>query len=842
MRFRTAASLVWIALSAGACSDSDGAGPTGGPGADQQIEVGDTLLVTIARPDSIVRVSFHADADQQAALFAQGVGGEAWLVPFDSATGTRLDGQLLLTTSPALPLTALRTARLQVARGQTVVFEVSRRSGQSSATVRLWLYRVNPDPELVPALVSPGDTIVGETLENSADVDEFLVSGAAQEAHIGFLLAGPGIPVYMQATTMAGSRLGYPAASDSTDVELEAQQTGRFTVSGTSGYRVRVDADGLGTYDPRPGPGAYTFQLRRIDLGPEAAPATLQPGDTLGGERIDFVGDIDRFQVSVTAGARFNVFLQALAAPDAGAILALEASMAGDTSRAFSTEGDSALRRQFTGIIQAPVTGTLEVLVRGSSDFGRLDRGPYRVFVYPIDTMPELTLATLTPGDSVVGETIEFPGDMDYFMVTGAYDTLNVLLRRDASAPEPLDLVWHTNGNDLATACYPPLGAPERSCLTGGFVGGASGTPLVVESQKFAATSFSGPYTLVTIPLSNAPEGVAAQLTPGMDVSSEIDVPGDVDRFTLNYQRGTPLDLDLDGRNISSQDGFSALVTDSVGNWFHIMSWLGLRVGRFDLPASGTYWVVVQGMSGGVEPAEVGPYTLHLTPVSRLPETAPQSIVAGAAISTESIDELGDIDEFMLVAMPGTEVQAVQSLPLARVEAWIPGDTIPLKEGANGASGRVVVPGGGALTFRVAEPRVYVGSVNEAFRVTGAYTLRVDVINRAPELATSVVSLGVEVSGEQIDYVGDIDEFSFAGAQGQVINLWLDNLSSFDTLRMRLDLIDPSTGQVVGSVATASQTPIVSAGFTLPTTRSYLLRAQSLDETTGLGVYRFRVQ
>ncbi len=831
-----------LAVMAGACGTSDSTGPTGSSGAEQRIKVGDTLLVAIARPDSIVRVSFQADADQQVALFAQGMGGEAWLVPFDSSTGTRLDGSILLTASPALPLTAVRTARLQVARGQTVVFEVSRRSGQSSTEVRLWLYRVNSQPELVPALVSPDDTIIGETLDNSADVDEFRVAGAAPEVHIGFLLAGPGIPVYMQATTLAGSRLGYPTASDSNDVELEAQMTGRFTVSGASGYIVRVDADGLGTYDPRPGPGAYSFQMRRIDLGPEAAPATLQPGDTLGGERIDFVGDIDRFQVPATAGARYNVFLQALAAPDSGAILVLEASMSGDTSRTSSTEGDSALRRQFTGVIQAPATGTLEVLVRGGSDFGRLDRGPYRIFVYPVDTMPELTPATLAPGDSVVGETIEFPGDMDYFMVTGAHDTLNVLLRRDASAPEPLDLVWHANGNDLATACYPPLGAPERSCLTGGFIGGASGTPLVVESQKFATTSFVGGYTLVTIPLSNAPEGTAVQLTPGVDVSGEIEVPGDVDRFTMDYQRGTPLDLDLDGRSISSQDGFSALVTDSVGNWFQIMSWLGLRVGRFDLPASGTYWVVVQGMSGGVEPAEVGPYTLHLTQVSRLPETAPASIVTGAAVTTESIDELGDIDEFTLVDTPGKEVQAAQSLPLARVEAWVPGDTIPLREGANGASGRVVVPAGGVLRFRVAEPRVHVGSVNEAFTLTGVYALTLNTIDRAPEVVGPNVALGVEVSGEQINYIGDIDEFSFAGTQGQVISLWLDNLSSFGALHARLDLIDPGTGQVLGSVSTASQTPITSQSFALPSTKTYLLRAQSIDETIGTGAYRIKIQ
>jgi hypothetical protein len=247
-------------------------------------------------------------------LFAQSRIGTASIWTRDSATGADQD-QIVLTTSP-LPanLHARRTGRLTVAPGQVLWFEVRPWAGQTPVEVVVTPYLVDPRPEFIPATVAPGDTITGETLENSADIDEFTVSGAAPQVHIGFIQAGAGFPsgtLRMRANSLAGDRLGYETSSGSSNTELEGQQTGRFDVPGNAGYRLTIEGLSLTDESAVPIGGAYRFQVREVNLAPDSVSALLQPGDTLEGEAIDFVGDVDQFQVPVVQGRPYNLFLQA---------------------------------------------------------------------------------------------------------------------------------------------------------------------------------------------------------------------------------------------------------------------------------------------------------------------------------------------------------------------------------------------------------------------------------------------------------------------------------------------------------------------------------------------------
>lgn len=808
----------------------------------------DTIIAKLTRGDSLYRYVFHADTAQMVVLFAQARRGTAVIWTLDSATSTLVD-YLYLDYSPfPANLTASRTTRISVVPGQVLHFDVHLGPGPTDTEVALWLYPVDTRPENLPAAVAPGAVISGETLENSADIDAFAVSGAATDVHIAFLRAGAGIPpgtVHMRASTFSGTGLGIETASGSGDLELEGQPTGRYDVPGTTGYALTFRAVPMTLEGGLLVAGPYQFQVRKVNFGPDSVSALLQAGDTVEKERIDFVGDVDRFRFPVVQGRPYNVFFQA---PPSAAPANLHVSFSkaeGVAGEVISSVGDTLLREHFGGTFVTTASGYLDLEVAGVSDQAGLDRGGYRLFVYAVDTLPEHTTAALAPGDSVVGELIELPGDIDRFVVTGAFDTLNLTLRRAGMRYAPIGLAWVRDGIDHLATCFGPGYPGEQSCSTGRLPGGPAGTPFGVQSLGYGGpTEFSGSYTLRTDRLSGATEGSSPQLTEGVTVTGVIDPAGDFDRFTFAYVKDTPVDLLLTGGGNSTANSLEAVVFDPDGNNTYIRSWADIPTGRFMGSVSGTYTVEVRGVSGGEVVEEVGSYEVLLRTVSTLPETVSPALAIGDSVSGEALDVLGDIDDFILSAAPGSEVVATLDPVLVRVETWEPGNPTRLDlAGGSGHTGRIVIPAGGQIRFRVAEAR---GEVSDylytAFHTTGAYGLSVRQVVRAPETAAIAVVLGAEVSNEQIDYEGDIDEFSFAGTQGQVISVFLDNLASNSWLKARLEVIDPVTSQVLTSAQTFPQTPVTSPPATLPATRSYMIRVESLDRTDGVGSYRFRVQ
>jgi hypothetical protein len=845
MRASTLARRLLTAVAAILGCSGDSTAPSDPVPPGSSIAVGDTIHFDFEPGDTLARFTFHSTTNQIVALFGRSESGTVLVWALDSASDEALDQVFIIKDPDPSHLAAHRTERIPVVAGQGLHFDIRPAQGEHPGRIDLWLYRVNPAPELLPAAVSPGDTITGETLENSADMDEFIMSGASSETHIGYLNTPGGFPsgyLRMRATNLAGDALGAEAANGNVAEELEGRPTARFEVPGSDGYRVTMY--GLAsTFDGSPTVALpYGFLFRVVNFAPESVPAVRPAGDTLAGENIDFVGDVDQFQVPLVAGAYYNIFLQTMPSADP-ATLRLEYSIGGVGGSVTSTVSDTVLRGQFSGLFTSPASGSLSLRVVGVSDLDGFDRGAYRIFVYPIDTLPELVPATIAPGDSAVGETIEYPGDIDKFVVTGSYDTLNVALRRSNASPEWVDVLSRNNDAQVVTHCYLLDGAPERTCTTGTFVGEVSGAPIEVLSLLGGTTGFVGGYTLIAYSLTGAAEGSNPMLTPGVAGTGVVDPPGDFDHFWFTYQRGTPIDILLSGGGSNSDNWFIAQVADSAGVGLGAFTVSGIPTGRFMLPASGTYRVEVAGSHAGSNPEEVGPYSLLLRAVSTLPETASPVIEVNDSIASEALDSLGDIDDFTLTAAPGTEVAAVVSPWLASPEAWVPGDSVPLAVGGYGTSGRVIVPAGGQVNFRIAEPRPLLnGYLYMAFHLTGQYGLVVHQINRAPESVSATVTVGVEVSGENIDVVGDVDEFTIAGSQGQSISVALNNNQSFGALRVQLEVIDPVTDEVLGSIATTFQSPITTQPIVLPVSRDYLIRIQSTEEMHGPGGYRFTVQ
>jgi hypothetical protein len=67
-------------------------------------------------------------------------------------------------------------------------------------------------------------------------------------------------------------------------------------------------------------------------------------------------------------------------------------------------------------------------------------------------------------------------------------------------------------------------------------------------------------------------------------------------------------------------------------------------------------------------------------------------------------------------------------------------------------------------------------------------------------------------------------------------------LAGFLPSTLRLQVIDPSTDEVLGSAESFDATEAVTGPFVLPATRTYLLRLQGTDDTQGRAGYRFRVE
>src|SRR5205823_6107556 len=170
-----------------------------------------------------------------------------------------------------------------------------------------------------------------------------------------------------------------------------------------------------------------------INRAPEHRAAAMPAGSEVRGERIDRAGDVDEFTFAASAGAEFDAFVQAPravqleVAPVAGLVFAV----------ATSSSADTGLFTHATGRFQAPVAGTYVVRVTGTAPSQIADTGAYRLFLYPIDRRPEHVGAAITPGDTISGERIDLPGDIDEFTFSGvAGEEFNTFFQGENGSPE----------------------------------------------------------------------------------------------------------------------------------------------------------------------------------------------------------------------------------------------------------------------------------------------------------------------------------------------------------------------------------------------------------------------
>lgn len=189
----------------------------------------------------------------------------------------------------------------------------------------------------------------------------------------------------------------------------------------------------------------------------------------------------------------------------------------------------------------------------------------------------------------------------------------------------------------------------------------------------------------------------------------------------------------------------------------------------------GTPWRIrVRGMG----PDDGGSYTLRLFPRNSAPESRPAAIALNQVVEGEVLDVAGDVDEFTLDGTAGDEwivfaQSALQPAGLLNVSV--------IERGSGEAAGAVTVQDPSTAIEQYSSGRLRLTRTGTYLvRVTGgdvfhpdargAYRLRIDRVNRAPESGTATLALGA-VAADAINSVGDVDEFTFTAAAGQEVNL-----------------------------------------------------------------------
>lgn len=853
---RTSLRPLLVAIAAAAVALSCGDSPTGPGSGAQLIPMGAVVVDTVTGADT-VRYLVRVRERQSFSVFVRPVAGRVAVAVWDSAYVNRI-GFIVVNAANGdgdWPLGRLATAATLFTKSQLVHIVVT-----GEGRYQLEPFAASLGPEHVSATVAVGDTIVGENLEAWSDVDTYTFHGTKGDELVAYV-EGTG-PSSAEGLTLAvdlGASGTALAVSSGSDPELETQMTGRFVLPADGDYTVTIRNPSYATGYGYVGP--YRFMLRRVDRRPEHVAVAAAVGDTTLGESIDYAGDIDEFTITGTPGSEYNVLFRAVGAPPRS-IMTLVVPDAQPTSGAatpptiLSTGSDSVLTDRATGRFALPASG--HATVRVSAD-GAV-RGAYQIYVYPVNRTPESAAATLALDDSVLTERIDMPGDVDEFRVSLAAATkVSILLEIDADSPFArtgvpqigAQLVSRATG-EVVTYTDNHYPQPPTSVAAVGATVPAGDYVLRVESTAPQVNGFYGHYRLYLYALHDTPEGASPSLAVGDVVSERIDPIGDRDIYTFDGVRGDDIDvLFLDAGPGSPGLMLSVWAPDGTGLGEAYAAALSsdLRhTGRLTLPATGTYRVWV----ASVNVAEQGPYRLTMTRVGRSPETHGATVAPGDVVTDESLDSLGDVDEFTLRAAPGSEVVVfftaltnptnsgqVEILD-SRTRAVI---STQASFGFEQSSGRLTMPASGELIVRVTEQRF---GVAPGYRSTGPYRLEVVQVDRAPEVVSPAIAVDQTVAGEAISPEGDVDEFQFSGTAGQRVAVYFqapNGTSWYEGLT--LELLAPGADQPLASAVVVNPTSrledVSTADVTLPSDGRYVVRVRGTNDRYGTGNYVFMV-
>ena len=746
------------------------------------------------------------------------------------------------------------TARIRLHSSAAYRFQLRGVTGVNSGVApryqgpyRFWSYAINRAPEHRSSVLPVGAVVSGERIDRAGDVDEFTFQAAAGAQYNAF--AQGSRQVQLEVAPDSGPALA-AMLSDTADTGLYAVATGRFTIPQGGGYLVRVF--GTASYDLAD-TGSYRVLLYPIDPRPEHVSATIQPGDTISGESIGVPGDIDEFPLPGAAGDEFNIFFQVLTgSPGVPLQLVAADSLGLAAGLVQSRAGDTSLTGQFTGRFALPSAGALRIRVTGIGTNTALDTGAYRFRVDRINRKPETLPDTLAFGDSLIGERIDLPGDVDEFHVSIPDSSgVNLVAEIDSNTTgQVLDVTLLDSAGHVVADLQPYT--PGAFLQIGPLRPGPGQYTLRVQGL-YSTSAFVGPYRIWLYRFGFGPELAPDTIAIGDTISSEtLDPPGDVDQFSFYGQRGGHINIALQGLATPGTGEFtvhldgtgypvvgSPRLADSLGTY---------QSNRIDLSSDGWYRISITAASTPDPISETGPYRFAITRFSTAPEHVGSGVVPGDSVTGEAIDFHGDWDEFTLTGTPGQLLAIVTrpvsgpAIPDLMVFDSTTGDTLAgvALQGFDKATARFTLPPSGQLKIAVSAPT----GPNDFL---GAYRFLVVPVNPAPENVPATFALGDTVRGEAIYPATDVDEFTGVGTPGDTLEPWwrltADVVPAGEPIV--LEIVDPATGAVLlGNLLQLLSSPsfITPGSFVVPASGTFVVRVRAAyDGDVATAPYEFFV-
>ena len=397
--------IVWVVALA-ACGDS----PFEPHGLGERVPIGQVIEDQIA--DSVERrYSFDAATDAEYVVYLKSLEGFVVLTAEDSI---RLRGlcAVAVTSNPGpVPLEDNPTPNCVTPIGGVQLIKVRTLAGRT-ARYHFMVLPVNRPPEIAETRFGLGDTVMGETIDPVVDADVFYAHGdsgqtmAAVVEPLGGATAG-GLIMFVENPDSV-MWLGYARGAGADPLFT----SGPLRLRATQDYRFVVRSEATAN---RPRHlGAYRFWSYVVNREPEHLPSAVVANFQFLGERIDYPNDVDEFTFQDTVGAEYNAFVES------GRQFVIQVVSPGSNDPMIGrvdADDDTALFHHGTGPFQLTSTGTYKIRVQAPTGlpWAVADTGAYRFMLYRIDRRPEVRLANVSVGDTVVGESIDPAGDIDEF-------------------------------------------------------------------------------------------------------------------------------------------------------------------------------------------------------------------------------------------------------------------------------------------------------------------------------------------------------------------------------------------------------------------------------------------
>lgn len=293
------------------------------------------------------------------------------------------------------------------------------------------------------------------------------------------------------------------------------------------------------------------------------------------------------------------------------------------------------------------------------------------------------------------------------------------------------------------------------------------------------------------------PEHVAAELVPGTTVDESIDVPNDIDSYTV---RGAPGDRFIFYLRALDPSGGKSLMARIVaparyGEDLQVVSYGNDP--EIETQFSRTFKILDDApVTIRVSGDYVGRYQLLVRRIETRPEVAAEAALENDTTLTERIDYVGDIDEFRISGTPGARYRLFFRLANGRPSqmafaylipdeasdaeyvtrssgsdtSWRDRSTQTLTLGASGRATVAVIPDGVAR---------------------GAYELYLYRIDPRPEHAPRALSRSDSVTAETVELPGDVDEYDIDLVAGDTLSVTFNAPLPPTVAALELSLIAP---------------------------------------------------